>query len=169
MTTHQEAATAAMLMNPQVKTVTGEMTLSEVVRFLVDHKLSIAPVVTEGPGKRNVVVGVITEKDCVDQLAEEMFYGGPRPIRTVETMMNRHPVCIAPETEMFSLCSLFATHGLRHAPVTEEDGHLVGIIGRRDILKYLDKYYGDAQRESDLKRFRPDPRLVSNLRFFSKS
>jgi CBS domain-containing protein len=169
MTSHQETATAEMLMNRQVQTVTGEMPLSDLVRFLIDHKLSIAPVVTEGPGGRKVVVGVITEKDCVDHLADEMFYGSPRPIRTVETMMKRHPVCIAPDTEMFSLCSLFATHGLRHAPVTEEDGHLVGMISRRDILKYLDKYYGDSQRESDSKRFRPDLRLVSNLRFFRKS
>ncbi len=168
MTLPQSTENASSLMNRHVKTVNEAMTLAEVVRFLADHELSVAPVVADDAGGK-IVVGVISEKDCVDHLADDLFYGSPRPPRTVGTMMTRHPVCVAPETDLFSLCSLFASHSLRHAPVTDESGHLLGIVSRREILKSLEKVASETETRQEAKHFHPDTRLVGNLRFFPRS
>ncbi len=168
MSTSRKSGTVDMLMNKSVKTLTEETSLADAIRFLVSHEISSAPVVKEAPDGRKIVVGMLTEKDCIDRLADEMFFGSPRPTQTVATMMKRHPVCVAPDNEVFSLLSLFASHGLRHAPVTEEDGHLVGMVSRRDILKFINSYYDQELDSYAREHFPPDLRKVSNLRFFSR-
>jgi CBS-domain-containing membrane protein len=167
MTRSRPTDTAADLMTSHVRTVEEPMSLAELVPFLTEHELSFAPVV-KADGGRSVVVGVIGERDCMDHLADDLFYGSPRPPRTVATMMKRHPVCVAPETDLFSLCSLFAHHGLRHAPVTDEDGHLLGVVSRRDILRALEKVAVQTETEQESRHFRPDLRQVINLRYFPK-
>ena len=82
--------------------------------------------------------------------------------------MRRHPVCVSPETELFTLASIFSSHSYRHLPVVEDDA-LIGIISRRDVLKALDEYYQDAIKSHDEQRFRPDLSKIVNLRFLAKS
>lgn len=160
--------TAELLMNRHVKTVTEDLTLADVIKFLTSNNLSFAPVVRTDNG-RQLLVGVISEKDCMSRLAEDLFFGSPLPPRSVGTLMNRHPICVAPETDLFSLSSLFTNHGWRHAPVTEEDGHLLGIVSRRDILRSLEKVAAAGELAMEALHRHPDPRLVSNLRYFGKS
>ncbi len=167
MTNAPTQETAEVLMNRHVKTVTEDLSLADVIQFLTSHDLSFAPVVRTENG-RQLLVGVISEKDCMSRLAEDLFFGSPLPPRSVGTLMKRHPVCVAPETDLFSLSSLFTNHGLRHAPVTEEDGHLIGIVSRRDILRSLEKVAAGGERAIEARHRHPDPRLVSNLRYFGK-
>lgn len=168
MTTPKTTETAAYLMNTQVKTVPPEMSLADLVEFLISHEVSFAPVVRPD-GARKLVVGIVGERDCMEHLAEDLFHGSPRPDRTVATVMKMHPVCVAPETDLFSLCSLFTHHRLRHAPVTDEDGHLLGVISRRDLLRSLEKSTVQAERDEEARHFHPDLRQVINLRYFPKN
>lgn len=168
MGTELKSVVAATLMNRNVKTLREDMLLAEAIDYLLAHRVSCAPVVTEGSGGRLIVVGFLTEKDCIDRIADEFYYGSPRPIQTVQTTMRRHPLCVAPEMDIFSLVSFFVSHGLRHAPVTEEDGHLLGMLSRRDILKTLNQSYDKEMKSWQLEHFPPDMRQVANLRYFKK-
>jgi CBS domain-containing protein len=65
--------------------------------------------------------------------------------------MRKHPVCVQPQTELFTLASIFVHHGYRHLPVVE-DGVLLGIVSRRDILKAMNDYYQREIRDSDRRK-----------------
>lgn len=155
---------AREFMTSHVHTVPPEMPLADVVAFLVKHAISNAPVVEEDGAGHRTLVGFVSERDCLEFLANEMFFGSPAQPQTARTIMKRHPVCVEPTTDVFTLASIFVSHGYRHLPVVE-DRQLVGIVSRRDILKALDGYYRDAIRQREAERFPPDVHEIIHHRF----
>ena len=151
------------LMNRRVQTVTRDMPLADVVACLLQHEVSNVPVVDTG-GRRGRLVGFISERDCLEHLSNEAFYGSPMPPQTAGTVMRKHPVCVAPDTELFTLVSIFVHHGYRHLPVVEEDS-LLGLVSRRDVLKALEGYYREVTREHDREHFPPNPKEIMHHRF----
>jgi CBS domain-containing protein len=150
-------------MNRHVQSITPKMPLDEIISFLEQHEISNAPVVDEQNG-RKTLVGFVSERDCLEFLANESFFGSPSPKQTAATIMRRHPVCVQPDTELFTLASIFVNHGYRHIPVVE-DGQLQGIVSRRDILKAMNDYYRQILQEKDRVRNRPDYNDVMQQRF----
>ena len=155
------------IMIRHVQTVTPDMTMPEIMRFLERHHLTNAPVVELGTDGRKRLIGFISEGDCLAFLSNEVFFGSPCPPQTVRTMMKRHPICVEPGTDLFTLASVFVSHQHRHLPVVEDD-QLLGMVDRRDVLKALDAYYRDAIHDRDLQKSPPDLHEVVNLRFVSK-
>ncbi len=164
MTTTVSAPTAQDFMTTRVHSVDADMTLDAVIQFLLKHHVSNAPVIEERVGKP-VLTGFISERDCLASLADESFFGSPSPPQTVRMVMRRHPVCVSPETELFTLASIFVNHGFRHLPVVD-DGVLVGVVSRRDILRAMDGYYRETIAQQERNRFfRPDIHELANHRF----
>lgn len=163
MSESKAAPCAADFMTLQVHFVTPEMSLGDVVQFLLQHKISNAPVVDQQNGKK-LLVGFISEQDCLVFLSNEAFFGSPAPPQTAQTIMRMHPVCVAPDTELFTLASIFASHGYRHVPVVE-NGELVGVVSRRDIMKAMDAHYRNSTKQRDEQRFPPDLGQIINHRF----
>lgn len=154
---------AAEFMNTNVNTVTAEMSLAEVIQFLLKHHVSNAPVIDNtGNGRR--LVGFISERDCLVVLSNEAFYGSPAPPQRADTMMRKHPICVSPTTELFALASIFVNHDFRHLPVTEND-QLLGIVSRRDVLKAMDHYYQQYRHDVDEHRTPRDLTQIVNHRF----
>lgn len=159
---------AKEFMNRDVHCLKSDMTLSEAVAFLLKHEISSAPVTEETGGSGPKLVGFLSEADCLEYLSNEMFFGSPVMRHTVQTMMKRHPVCVGPETDLFSLASVFVSHNHRHLPVVDGERFL-GIVSRRDILRSLDEYNRDRMENRDFERFPPDLHEIMNLRFVTKS
>lgn len=155
--------TASDIMNPHVHTIGPELGLADIVKFLVSHDISNAPVVQQ-EGARRILMGFVSEGDCLEFLGNELFYGNPSPPQTAETIMKRHPVCISPETDMFTITSILTNHRFRHLPVVQ-DQELLGIVSRHDILKSLDKYYHERDNSQDRKRVPVDLHKIMNHRF----
>lgn len=168
MTTERSAATAVDLMNRDVRTLTEDLTLSEAINFFLAHEISCAPVVRNDKNSPAMLVGFLTEKDCLTRIADECYFGNPRPVQTVATSMQRHPLCVSPDMDVFSLVSFLASHGLRHAPVTDPSGKLIGIISRREILRAVSRYYDQSQQAWQFEHFPPDLTHLVNLRFFRR-
>ncbi len=154
---------AADFMNLRPRTVPSGMPLDAVVSFLLKHSISNAPVVVASTTGRQLV-GFISERDCLEYLSNEAFYGNPAPPHRAETIMRRHPICVAPDTDLFTLVSVFISHGYRHLPVTEGN-KLLGIVSRRDILRALDKHYREYSDTHPKKSTRPDPSRLSRYSF----
>ncbi|MCA9138451.1 MAG: CBS domain-containing protein [Planctomycetales bacterium] len=168
-TTHTETIPMARdVMNSSVHCVQAEMRLEEIVDFLLKHKISNAPVVRVD-GSRKSLLGFISEGDCMNYLVNEMFYGNPCPTQTAETMMKKHPTCVEPDTDIFTLTSIFMSRSFRHLPVVDAEQNLVGIVSRRDILRTLDKYYREWTRSHDRQRFPVDIHKIMNHRFIVTS
>lgn len=163
MTGTESCPIAADFMEKHVKTVSPDTPLSEVVRFLLDHGLSNTPVVEMQNGKR-MLVGFLSERDCLAALTQESFYGDPPPSQSAGTVMRRSPICVSSDTDLFALASVFINHGYRHLPVTEH-GELKGIVSRRDVLQAVDKHYAATSDKKLHERFRPNLREIMNLRF----
>jgi len=55
-------------------------------------------------------------------------------IMRVHDRMSSHPVTIDPETSILVALNMMQYHRLRHLPVVDADGHVVGIVAERDLL-----------------------------------
>jgi len=157
---HQVPKTADF-MNTNVVTVTPETTLMDAARLLFEKGVSNAPVISSEQSPRKLV-GFISERECLEHLSNEMFYDNPD--RTVGSIMRIHPVCILPDTDIFTTGSIFSQHGYRHLPVVE-NGALVGLVSRRDILRALFALYDREAKQGAEKYTRPDLTKIINHRF----
>lgn len=52
----------------------------------------------------------------------------------VRDRMSAHPVTIEPESSALSALGIMQYHHLRHLPVVDPGGHVVGILAERDLL-----------------------------------
>jgi CBS domain-containing protein len=167
MVSKASAPQAQDFMTRKVRTVTPDLSLGEAIAFLKRHKVSNAPVVETDPDGHRILVGFLSEGDCLEHLSNEVFYGSPAPQQTVRTMMKMHPVCVEPDMDVFTLASIFVNHRYRHLPVAD-DGRLLGIVSRRDILHALNNYYQEAFKDRKSKKFPPNLKDLVNHRFILK-
>ena len=147
-----------------VVTVSPDMTLDEIVKLLVKKRVPGAPVVVNNNGGPEII-GVISEKDCIAYLSNEVFYGNPDV--TALHMMERFPICVAPETDIFSMATIFTQHPQKHLPVAKKK-KLVGIVSRRDVLGGLYDFHSKVAKETSKKRSPLDFHELVNLRFIIK-
>lgn len=163
MTIPKDPPRARDFMNRHVRTIPPDMPLEEIVQFLQEHGISNAPVVDEQGGRR-ILVGFVSEHDCLEHMANELFFGSPSQPQTAATIMRKHPVCVEPDTELFTLASILVNHRMRHLPVAS-NGQLLGIVSRSDILKALDEYYREYIAGRERERRPPDIRELILNRF----
>jgi Zn-dependent protease/CBS domain-containing protein len=116
------------LMDAQPATASPELSLEE---FFSQHILRqgrrALPLVEEGR-----LVGLVSLTD-----AREV----PRaawPATTVQQVMTRVPLkSVTPQTGLDTALALLAEGGFHQLPVVDEAGHLVGMLSRADVIRYL--------------------------------
>ena len=156
--------TVADLMKRDVHTVSPEMNLDEAITFLVKMKIPFAPVV-EHSDQGDELIGLISEKDCLGYLSNELFYGNPDI--NVRSMMQKFPLCASPESDIFVMSTIFTQHTFRHLPVVR-DKHLLGIISRRSVLEALHKFCLEVCHDKSVLKTHLDLHELVNLRFIIK-
>lgn len=111
-----------------------EMDILRAVHLLIKSNYSGAPVVDAG-GK---LVGILTERDCMRVVMHSEYHampGGP-----VSDFMTADPQTVSPGDSVLNVAQAFINGRFHRYPVTE-DGRLVGIISRRDVMRALGKHY----------------------------
>ena len=117
-------------MTSKLITFKPEQSVLEVMELLIKNKISGGPVVNE----KNELQGIISEGDCMKQIAESGYYNVPMNDVKVEDHMVRDVDTITASMSIFEVASLFYKSKRKRFPVLE-NGELVGQISRRDILK----------------------------------
>ncbi len=117
----------------QIKVLGTDFTIFDALSFFNELKISSAPVVN----KDSEVVGFLSDSDCLKSIANSLFYGDDKG-RTVEQIMQKKLVTVLESEDVFEVENSFLARGLRHAPVVDTNGHMVGVISRRDILASLE-------------------------------
>lgn len=124
----EKLPTVRDFMTTKVRTLTAQTPIMDAVDLLVDYKISGAPVVDDD-GK---VVGMLSEKDCLPLLAKGVDNRPPEGI--VQDFMAVDPAVLPPNMDIYYAAGVFLKKIYRRFPVVE-DGKLVGVISRRDVLR----------------------------------
>jgi CBS-domain-containing membrane protein len=149
------------VMTKKVVTVDRLTPFSDLVRLLADHRISGVPVLMMG----RRVAGVVSEADLVAMEDEEVRRARMhaqatgrwrRPLRRVHwgltagALMSAPAVTIYPDATIPHAAQTMASRGIRRLPVVDEDGRLIGIVTRRDLLSVFlrpDQEIADRVRE----------------------
>lgn len=116
-----------------------EMDIDTATRTILSRKLMGGPVI-DGAG---MLVGVLAEKDVFRVLANRVFDLDNEVGGTVADFMTSEGlVTVRPSVGLASIASKFLSHAHRGLPVVE-DGRVVGLISRRDVLAALEKIRGE--------------------------
>ncbi|MBS1150827.1 MAG: hypothetical protein H6Q89_2525 [Myxococcaceae bacterium] len=117
-------------MDKVVPTLAPETGILEAVDFLLTKHVTGAPVVDD----KGMVIGILTEKDCLRLLSTGMEADVPRG--TVRDFMSTNVTFVSPDMNVYFVAGLFLKASFRRLPVIE-NGKLVGAITRFDILRLI--------------------------------
>lgn len=150
------STTVAEIMDHDPVTVRESDGVDTVVRLLHDHKLPGLPVVAAD----GTLVGIVTQNDLL--MSEEpedvepppnvqimggvIFLGSVKHweerikkslASTVADLMTPDPITVGPGVSPQHAGHLIAEHHHNRLPVVDDDGHLLGVVTRVDVLEAL--------------------------------
>jgi CBS domain-containing protein len=123
--------TAKEIMSKSVLTVDKDTTPNELIKTLVREKVTGLPVIDD----EMHLLGVVTEKDIL-----KMLYHKEKS-KTVQELMTRDVVTFDQDDDLINIFKCLVNNSFRRVPVMSK-GRLVGIISRRDIIKFLSRKVG---------------------------
>jgi CBS domain-containing protein len=138
---------AVDVMTRDVVWVGKDTSLTDVVELMAARDISGAPVLDEG-GR---IAGIISEKDVLarmgskdaksfmDVVAHCLKTGGcvavPLRRETAQDIMTSPAITVSRNAAVSDIAALMTLHNINRVPVVDEDGRLVGIVSRADIVQ----------------------------------
>jgi CBS domain-containing protein len=152
------ARRVADVMTTSVITVDRITAFQEIDRVLTQHRISGVPVLMMG----RKVAGVVSEADLLaaederTRAARLAAAAGtrrrlrkrPQAALTAGTLMTAPAITIGPDATIPAAARLMNTHHIRRLPVVDQDGKLVGIVSRRDLLSVFLRPDADIARDA---------------------
>ena len=151
-------STVADVMTRRPLTARPAMPLKEFARVLAANGISALPVLD--PDDR--VVGIVSERDLLSKQAEPIprrrrwwqRRGTREEIRrsageTVGHVMTTDPVTVSPTATLATAAGRMIEHEVKHLPVVDDGGALVGVVSRADLVRAFVRS-DDAIREDVL-------------------
>jgi CBS domain-containing protein len=151
------------LMTTDPITTTPDAPLKEAARIMVREKISGLPVM-----KGAKLVGIVTEGDFLRQeanrdqpyrlsLLEALFgEGGAEPaVETVGEVMTEPVITITPDATVSEAARVMSHRKVKRLPVLDDDGNLIGVISRADVVNAFtkpDEVIEDEVREDIVRR-----------------
>jgi CBS domain-containing protein len=131
---------ATDFMTTEVVTTTPDPPFPAAPRQLLEHRIAALPVVEDD----RRLVGIVSELDLLrervtaDPRAHARLDESPHepPPRTVAEVMTRDVVALPDAADEAAFASIMASSGVKSIPVVSGE-RLVGIVGRRDLLRML--------------------------------
>jgi CBS domain-containing protein len=149
------SATVKDVMSTHVVAVRKFASYKEIAARLHELRVSAFPVIDDD----NKVIGVVSEADLLTKEALEgdvpsalrsMVHQNERSKVTAVTaadLMTRPPVTIGPDEPVTHAARLMYSQRVKRLPVTTEDGTLIGIVTRSDVLSVYDRPDAEIRRE----------------------
>ena len=141
-------------MTKDVITVRPETLIRDLAEIFIKHSISGVPVVDDD-GK---VIGIATESDLIFHskrptvppfltiLDSFIFLDSPekmeRELRKIAAALvsdvyTSPPLTIIPETPLDEIASLMTEKQVHTLPVLDDDGKMIGIVGKKDIIRTI--------------------------------
>lgn len=145
----QSGMAVADLMTKDVVTVKKDTPLEEAARRLTGLRISGMPVVDD----QDKVIGVIGELDIMSVLSgkktrglKDLFrriLGEPSPMRKegdqVGHVMSTPAITIKSSFDVRDAARVLDSHRIKRLPVVDDEGKLIGVISRADIVRAMGK------------------------------
>jgi CBS domain-containing protein len=134
--------------------------IQQVASRLVRNRISGAPVIRDGK-----VVGIVSEVDIAHALlgpanvdkglatADVLSFllrtvpAEHKHVRVAADVMSTPVVTIGPKASLIKAAQLLDRHGIKRLPVVDEEGFLVGILSRGDLVRALTRTDGEIRQE----------------------
>ncbi len=155
----------ADIMTREVISVGTGMRVGQIARVFREHQLSGLPVIDE----EGELAGIITELDMVKRHARPQMpaflplLGVYVPLRTKEyreslrritgvvaaDIMTTPVNTISPDASIEDAATVMVSNRSNPLPVVDDDGHMIGIISRTDILRVIEELELKLEEEAD--------------------
>jgi CBS domain-containing protein len=139
--------TVADVMTRDIAHVQSDTPVSEIVTLLIDRALRALPVVEAD----RRVVGIITDGDLITRGPTDLSVDLQRALPLAERaaqvatltdqphraadLMTPNPVTLPANTPLAQAAAVMAARHLKRLPVVDDQGRLVGMVSRSDLLK----------------------------------
>lgn len=120
---------AEYMKKDRIISCTPDTTLREASRLLSSHK--IGSLLILGEGQR--LEGIFTERDLVKAIAS---HANPDE-ETVLKHMSKHVITVSPYESIIAASQKMLEHGIRHMPVVDSTGKVLGVLSIRDALRAI--------------------------------
>jgi CBS domain-containing protein len=117
---HGTVASARDVMTTSVVSVAPDESVDEAARLLTFHDISGLPVCEGGR-----IIGVVSEADLIGKSGS-----------MVSEVMTSPAVTVAETTSLESVAELLTQQRIRRLPVVDAQGNVVGVVSRRDVLRW---------------------------------
>ncbi|NLZ16137.1 MAG: CBS domain-containing protein [Desulfobulbaceae bacterium] len=145
--------TAKDIMNTQVITVHEQQSVRELAELFLDKHISGAPVIND----QGQLVGIVTQNDLIFTNKRlhlprtiailDAFFFLDKPEKMEKEMQkiagarvgdicSKNPVTVSPVSTLEEVATIMSEQHVHTLPVVEA-GHLVGVIGKTDIIRSM--------------------------------
>ena len=118
---------AKTIMKTGLITVNRQASIYDAIRLLVEKNITGLPVLNDD----GTVAGIISEKDML-----RLLYNIEDKPGKFEEFMTEDIVSFKADDSLIDIAESFIKSNFRRVPIVE-DGKLVGIISRKDIIEYI--------------------------------
>ena len=135
------------VMTKKVIKIRADADLNEVTNLLSENRISGLPVVDE----EDRVIGLITEADVLSMAGMRKGHAfkdiirhilgeplsGPKESRRLRDVMTSPAITTGPEADIREVAMTLDEKRIKRLPVVDEQGRLIGVISRADIVRVI--------------------------------
>lgn len=134
-------------MSTNVITIDVKATLQDAINLLMEHDISLLPVMEEGK-----LVGVVTDRDvkhaspsdaCLLDFQNIMYHVARLEVGSI---MNANPVTVPVNLTVEEAAEVLLQHNISGAPVVGDGGQVKGVITKNDLFAALISMTGLTKR-----------------------
>jgi CBS domain-containing protein len=116
------------VMSTPVETAHPDDDLGEAAARMALKRIDCLPVVLDGK-----TVGILTTTDVLAERGQLFFKGGKVDVPSVATVMQKRVEVARPDDDLLDAASAMFSDDVRHLPVVDGDGRVIGMLSDRDL------------------------------------
>jgi CBS domain-containing protein len=109
-------------------TIDAEISVLEAARQMIDANVGSMLVTVDGE-----ITGIVTERDYLRRVV--LQEKGDRET-TVREIMTSPLIVVTPDTSIEDCMSIITERRIRHLPVADESGEVIGLVSIGDVVKF---------------------------------
>jgi CBS domain-containing protein len=118
------------IMLTNVITASPNMTVKETIKMLYDKHIGCVVAIDED----KKCIGIFTERDAIRLVAKNVQLDQP-----LDKVMTKNVITVTEDSSINEVRRIICAHRIRHLPVVNQKGRLVGLLSVRNAL---DQFFG---------------------------